>query len=164
MSKPIVTSVSLDEETKEIASQMPNFSGFVRECLRRWRNEAIADNNRHIHPIERNGETICYPYSKKGICGLCWSEGIPTQDQWNQFVRTPQARHSLYAPQPLPKLSISELKEVAANNDHRAAFDMRRLNISRLNQKTVKAETEKDNNKTLINRLKRAFRELAGSS
>ena len=154
MSKPIVTSVSLDQETKEIAQTMPNFSGFVRECLRRWRNEQIADNNRHIHPIERDGETICYPFSKHGVCGLCWSDGLPTQDQWNAFIRPPIAPHSPYAPS-IKKLTITELKEAASNNNHRAAFDMRQMKIKRLNEKTDQDRIEEKEASTPY--LKRLF-------
>lgn len=91
--KPIISSVSLDEETKEIAKSMPNFSSFVRECLIRWRYEHQADKARHLHPTsvgynpqtDEVAITICYPHSKHGLCLLCWPEGAPDVADWKAW-------------------------------------------------------------------------------
>jgi len=77
-----VTSVSLDEETYQIAKSMPNRSAFIRECFRRWH---AMETSTHIHPNETNK---CYPYSNNGVCALCWPDGIPSLDDWKYYRET----------------------------------------------------------------------------
>lgn len=74
-----MTSVNLDEETAQIAKMLPNRSAFIRECLRRWAN---AQATTHLHPTE---SPRCYPHSKKGVCPLCWPNGIPSVEDWKYY-------------------------------------------------------------------------------
>ena len=71
--------ISLDAQTAIIAERMPNFSQFVRNCLRR---QARMDKKKagleHIAPQSaRNwGDTgdKCNPRHMKGRCFLCWGD------------------------------------------------------------------------------------------
>ena len=79
-----ITSVNLDQESKEIADRVGNFSGFVRECLRRWN---AFDLGEHMQPRREYQELgkKCFPYLKKGCCVLCWPDGPPTSEDWKYY-------------------------------------------------------------------------------
>ena len=79
-----VTSISLDDESYEIAMAMPNRSAFMRECLKRWH---ALQTNKHIHPTK---SPLCFPYSKKGVCSICWPDGIPSHKDWKYFMEAGQ--------------------------------------------------------------------------
>jgi hypothetical protein len=139
-----VSSVSLTDETWEIAKSMPNFSSFVRECLIRWRYEHQADKSRHLHPMQigRNPRTnhieytICYPHSKLGLCLLCWPEGAPTTSDWVEWVqgwRFDHHRGISGAGKP-----ITRIQTLARENNTREAFHMTDFDFKRKN--SAKAE------------------------
>ncbi len=75
-----ITSISLDDETFKIAQSMPNKSAFMRECLKRW---YALETGTHIHPTK---SPLCFPYSKRGVCSLCWPDGIPPLADWKYFM------------------------------------------------------------------------------
>jgi len=77
-----ITSINLDEETKEISKKVGNFSGFVRECLRRWH---AYETGTHIQQERPEGKK-CYPRHKKGCCVICWPDGAPHHDDWMYYV------------------------------------------------------------------------------
>jgi len=72
----IIASISLDPETKRIASQIPNFSRFVRNCLRRCR----ADPSVIVGGL-------CIPSSKR-VCLSCWPDGPPDYPDWKSYSRS----------------------------------------------------------------------------
>ena len=72
------SSVNLDKDTAEIAKLIPNRSAFIRECIRRWYTEVYMENE-HIHPTITS---FCYPYSSKGVCQVCWPDGMPSKKDW----------------------------------------------------------------------------------
>lgn len=135
-----VSSVSLTDETWEIAKSMPNFSSFVRECLIRWRYEAQVDKSRHLHPMQigRNPRTnhieytVCYPHSKLGLCLLCWPNGAPTSGDWKSWVSGWQYAHAERGirgdGQPL-----KWILERAEQNNTREAFHMTEFDFKRKN-------------------------------
>jgi len=73
------TSINLDEQTSRIAKKMPNRSAFMRECIRRWH---AAQSTTHIHPTET---PRCYPHSTRGVCPICWPNGILGQEDWKYY-------------------------------------------------------------------------------
>ena len=137
MVKPIVTSVSLDPETKEIAQTMPNFSSFVRTCLIRWRNEQISDVYTHRSPREVGSYTVCYPFASNGLCVLCWPDGSPTMEDWKRFMHTNPKSGLSYANSTIrhvgPSMTLEEIKTKAKNTDQREAFHMTKIAFKRLN-------------------------------
>lgn len=73
--------ISLDDDTAQIADRLPNFSRFVRQCLLKHASEASIEVGRyeelqHIAPESARiwGETKdkCNPGHKKGRCPICW--------------------------------------------------------------------------------------------
>ena len=74
------TSINLDEETHRIAKTMPNRSAFMRECIRRW---YASQSTTHIHPVK--DAPRCYPHSRKGVCPLCWPNGILSSKDWKYY-------------------------------------------------------------------------------
>ena len=78
--------ISLDEDTAQIADRMPNYSRFVRQSLIRYAATATelaswpkpGEKVRHIAPIEARiwGETKdkCNPMHKNGRCPICWGD------------------------------------------------------------------------------------------
>ena len=82
-----ITSINLDEETKEIAKRVGNFSGFVRECLRRWN---AYDLGEHLQPERADIELgkKCFPAHKRGCCILCWPHGAPRKEDWTYYCET----------------------------------------------------------------------------
>ena len=73
----ITTSVSLDAQTVQIKRRLPNFSRFVRVCLREW---AQMQDGNHIVPIEANRRYArCNPMHSTGCCAICWPEGRPSR-------------------------------------------------------------------------------------
>ena len=73
--------ISLDEDTAQIADRLPNFSRFVRQCLLRHARSGVpgvgnGPHDGHIAPESARiwGETKdkCNPMHKKGRCPICW--------------------------------------------------------------------------------------------
>jgi hypothetical protein len=88
---PHIRSISLDAETFQIAKTIPNFSKFVRECLRRHQNHEGKLSMIHRQPgvYERNG--FCMPNS---LCPVCWIDGVPTEYNFDLFMgRDPKERN-----------------------------------------------------------------------
>ena len=80
-----ITSINLDEETKEIAKKVGNFSGFVRECLRRWHAYETGTHIQQESKAVQEGKK-CYPRHKKGCCVICWPDGAPHHEDWMYYV------------------------------------------------------------------------------
>tara|TARA_Y100000361_G_scaffold141758_1_gene147122 strand:- start:1986 stop:2462 length:477 start_codon:yes stop_codon:yes gene_type:complete len=82
-----ITSINLDEETKQIAKRVGNFSGFVRDCLRRWN---AYDLGEHLQPERADIELgkKCFPEHKRGCCVLCWPDGSPRKEDWTYYCET----------------------------------------------------------------------------
>jgi len=84
----IIKSISLDPQTAELASRIPNFSRFVRECLIRhhYTKEGI-----NIQCMREDDESqLCNPYSTvKGRCVSCWPAGPPPNPAWSSYCRKP---------------------------------------------------------------------------
>ena len=135
-----VSSVSLTQETYEIAKSMPNFSSFVRECLMRWRYEAQADKSRHIHPAfigtnPNNTESvfeICYPHSKNGVCLLCWPHGVPNNDDWKEFRSSWDFNYRIQRNN--TGFDIAWIQDKAYHNNTRQAFQMTPFEFNRYQQ------------------------------
>lgn len=82
----IIKSISLDPQTAELASNLPNFSRFVRECLIRYH---IEDGGEWALCKRKEGERMCYP-RKKPRCMKCWPAGPPAPEHWSEYVRQPR--------------------------------------------------------------------------
>jgi|TARA_Y100001951_G_scaffold85023_1_gene74712 hypothetical protein len=88
---PHIRSISLDAETFQIAKTIPNFSKFVRECLRRHQNHEGKLSMIHRQPgvFERTG--FCLPSS---LCPVCWIDGVATDHNFDLYMgRDPQDRN-----------------------------------------------------------------------
>lgn len=89
---PHIRSISLDAETFEIAKTIPNFSKFVRVCLRRHQNHEGKSSmiHRQLGLFERVG--FCMPNS---LCPVCWIDGVPTDYNWDLYMgRDPKERNT----------------------------------------------------------------------
>jgi len=84
----IIKSISLDPQTAELASRIPNFSRFVRECLIRHHFTKEGVNLRCMR--EDDDSRLCNPYSTvKGRCMSCWPAGPPPHEAWTTYLRKP---------------------------------------------------------------------------
>ncbi len=93
----IVKSVSLDEQTADIADNLGNFSKFVRGRLIAYDNTTkanaiqILEHNapRVIHTPDStqfgDGVKVCFPFHITGCCALCWPDGPPTRGEWFEW-------------------------------------------------------------------------------
>lgn len=88
----IIKSISLDPQTAELSSRIPNFSKFVRECLIRHH---LSEGNEWIQ-CKREGDDgkLCLPMVEPR-CMKCWPSGPPPQDAWLNYCRKPQT-HDAY--------------------------------------------------------------------
>ena len=75
----IIKTVSLDAHTVEIASRLPNFSHFTRECLKRWGAQYNRDSQSCIYQDSLMVyEGRCNPLNQsRPICFHCWPNGSP---------------------------------------------------------------------------------------
>ncbi|HIB69875.1 MAG TPA: hypothetical protein EYO33_33565 [Phycisphaerales bacterium] len=92
MSPSIVKSVSLDPHTAELASRIPNFSRFVRECLIRH----FIDGGGEWLQCKREDDDsrLCIPMQEPR-CMKCWPCGPPPREAWIAYVRPPRT-HDAY--------------------------------------------------------------------
>jgi len=81
----IIASISLDPETKRIASQIPNFSRFVRNCLRRYHATLITPHCRAEDENIVGG--LCIPSAKR-VCLACWPNGPPDYPDWKIYSKS----------------------------------------------------------------------------
>jgi len=106
----IVKSVSLDEQTDRIASNIGNFSKFVRSRLIEYDNatkataiQAVEHNApRFIHYGRGNSDLsveVCFPFHLSGCCVLCWPDGPPTRGAWLEWTATIKTG-MIHAPKP----------------------------------------------------------------
>jgi len=79
----IITSISLDEETARISKQIPNFSGFVRDCLRRYWAEVTEPDC--MTPDDQKVGGLCR-MRKERVCLECWPDGYPRKEDWKIFM------------------------------------------------------------------------------
>jgi len=84
----IVKSVALDAETDAIASDLPNFSYWVRVELRNLRDQILEDSGApmelHHRPDESFGG-VCNGM-KRPTCRKCYPNGPPAQADWLSYV------------------------------------------------------------------------------
>ncbi|HIA01469.1 MAG TPA: hypothetical protein EYN66_06095 [Myxococcales bacterium] len=87
MSPSIIKSISLDAQTSELASRIPNLSRFVRECLIRH----FIDGGGEWIQCKREGDDgkLCIP-TVKPLCRKCWPCGPPPTTAWANYVRQPR--------------------------------------------------------------------------
>ena len=89
----IIKSVSLTPDTDEIRQRLPNFSRFVRSCLREW---AAMEGGDHIQtnpldrvPSDNTGQehwfSRCNPMHANGCCPICWPFGRPSRDSFRAW-------------------------------------------------------------------------------
>lgn len=83
----IIKSVSLDPRTAQIASQMGNFSAFVRDALYQY-EEHYAQVERHTHDEDNRIAGLCNAMSSP-YCRTCWPQGPPGRDAWKAFRMDP---------------------------------------------------------------------------
>ena len=107
----IVKSVSLDEQTADIADNIGNFSKFVRGRLIAYDNTTkataiqILEHNapRTIRtPTATNiddGLKVCFPFHVSGCCVLCWPDGPPTRGAWLEWSASIK-KGLIHAPKP----------------------------------------------------------------
>lgn len=93
----IIKSISLDPKTAELASNLPNFSRFVRECLIRYH---LEDGGEWALCKRKEGERLCY-HGRNPRCMKCWPAGPPPAVDWATYVRAPDT-HDPYG-KPLGK-------------------------------------------------------------
>ena len=101
MSPSIVKSVSLDPQTAELATRIPNFSRFVRECLIR---HFIDGGGEWVQcKREDDGAKLCLPM-KQPRCMKCWPCGPPPQEAWIAYCRAPRT-HDAYGKELSPYMA-----------------------------------------------------------
>ena len=80
----IITTISLDDESKKIAETLPNLSHFVREALYRYAsNLQVQECTRETWQRGSNHER-CNPFQQP-VCFSCWPHGAPPSNavaQW----------------------------------------------------------------------------------
>ena len=85
--KSFIRSVNLDKTTDEIRKKVPNFSGFVRQCLNRYASQVNSQNqscNYTDSLILYEGK--CNPLNaSRPICFYCWPNGAPTRELVRAF-------------------------------------------------------------------------------
>jgi len=80
-----VTTIRLCPETAQIADeQIGNLSKFVRTQLKEF---AISKVPLNYHNAWRSHLEICYPFKSAGFCRICWPQGVPTQDEWDEWLQ-----------------------------------------------------------------------------
>ena len=93
----IITTISLDERTHEIAKSVPNLSEFVRTMLYMHADisslthivQPFSEAKYSVREVDRNnrqtGKTktynLCNPFHSKGRCHICWPLGVTLADQ-----------------------------------------------------------------------------------
>jgi len=84
----IVKSCALDAETDAIASDLPNFSYWVRVELRNLRDQQLIESGApmelHHRPDEQFGG-VCNGM-KRPTCRKCYPNGPPSQTDWLSYV------------------------------------------------------------------------------
>jgi glutaredoxin len=83
----IIKSVSLDPEAAARAKRIPNFSRFVRECLRRHDQAMNPDDP--FSSCRTEGDELCNPLtpdSQGGRCMYCWPAGPPPKADWSAYL------------------------------------------------------------------------------
>lgn len=89
----IIKSISLTPDTDEIRQRIPNFSRFVRNCLREW---SAMEGGHHTQrnpldrvPSDNTGKehwfSRCNPMHANGCCPICWPFGRPTRDSFRAW-------------------------------------------------------------------------------
>lgn len=79
----------LCDESMAIAAEL-NFSRWAREALIEHARK-LADA--HVQDIGMGFHRLCNPYHKNGICEKCWPLGIPTRDDWKEYLRQSREGH-----------------------------------------------------------------------
>jgi hypothetical protein len=82
MKQRFITTVALDEETAELANQIPNFSEWVRSQIRQEAGKAGVGT--HSQDPKHRVRGKCNPMGKNP-CRVCWPEGAPSKDDWLMF-------------------------------------------------------------------------------
>ena len=114
-----ITTISLDDETYELARQEGNLSAFVRRAL------LDSSNHRSNQPVNhhnnwRDDLQICMPKHSTGYCEICWPYGRPTMDEFTLWTREYRQAKRIYPfkadmwPQP-PKRSPDRRDSPHAN-------------------------------------------------
>lgn len=121
-----ITSISLDEESAEIAEHIPNLSAFVRSCLLRWANQnRVMAENQHLH--WRENYQVCWPFSSRGLCHTCWPDGPPPHEVWIKFCDN--SRDHL---DPNPRFKdLDWLKKKAREHSESTGFNLRNVHFER---------------------------------
>ena len=132
---PIIKSVSLDERTAKIASELPNFSHFVRECLYRHAitvHSDICDRE----SMGFRGLDRCNPMIQP-VCFVCWPQGAPDIKAIKNATEDSQIHPS----------KLSELDE-SARKKNQYLVDLRGFPVH------LKRELKEKPKKTLYGRFK----------
>lgn len=86
MSGRRITTISLDDETYELAKHEGNLSAFVRRALvdssKHRRNQPVNFHNNWRADLE-----ICVPEHPTGYCEICWPYGRPTLPDFYLWTR-----------------------------------------------------------------------------
>lgn len=83
----IIKSISLDPEAAARAKKIPNFSRFVRECLRRHDQAMNPEDPFSVCQVE--GDELCNPFTPSnqgGRCLYCWPAGPPPKEDWSAYL------------------------------------------------------------------------------
>lgn len=122
----IIKSISLDPQTAQLASQVPNFSRFVRECLIRHH----LDSGGEWGQCKRVDEEakLCIP-TVKPRCMKCWPGGPPSPEAWSDYVRKPSNMQSKYASNPNPDYMDHILVQENAQDNNPALFSFEDMKI-----------------------------------
>jgi len=117
----IIKSISLDPQTAELASRIPNFSRFVRECLIRHHFTKEGVNLQCMR--EDDDSQLCNPYSTvKGRCLSCWPAGPPPIEAWRAYRRKPVLTDSGMIIERRPDYMVHELVQEAAEEANPPIF------------------------------------------
>jgi len=133
-----ITSISLDEETAMISKQIPNFSGFVRDCLRRYWAEVTETVCLTLDEHKIGG--LCR-MRKERVCLECWPNGYPSKDDWKIFMhasKSPEREHVGMRSYDHPRESLALMIEARKDPQewiqsrarfHNVAFDLTGVKI-----------------------------------
>ena len=80
----IITTISLDDKSKQIADTLPNLSHFVREALYRYASNMQVQECARETWQRGSNHNRCNPFEQP-VCFSCWPNGAPPSNavaQW----------------------------------------------------------------------------------
>jgi len=125
----IITTISLTPETKAIASQLPNFSGWIQGQL--LLEASSWGQTSHTQPEEYRKGGLCNPLHKT-LCLECWPQGRPLKVDWFGYCKKIELGYEGVAKPPIDpnskidKIHLTATKQIAENESQKTSLNITR--------------------------------------